>query len=98
MNARKLLIGILSAGLMFGAAGASLALPHHSHGHVYWGDSERDHRAYRPHRRHHGPRYKHRHHHKHRHYHRPFPRYRTHGWYLPRYDDDHWGFTLFYRD
>jgi len=97
MNVRKLLIGILSAGLMLGTASASFAHPHPSYGNVYWGDSSFDHRAYRPYRHHRGH-YKPRHHHKHRHYHRPFPRYRTHGWYLPRYDDDHWGFTLFYRD
>ena len=97
MNVRKLLIGILSAGLMLGTASASFAHPHHSYGHGDWADSSFDHRAYRPYRHHRGHS-KPRHHHKHRHYHRPPPRYRSRIWHTPSYDDGHWGFTLFFRD
>jgi len=93
MNTKRLLVGILSAGLMLGATGTSFAHPHPAHGHGGWHDSARDHRAYRPHRR------AYRHYKKHhRHHHRPAPRYRSRIWYAPRHHDDHWGFTLFFRD
>jgi len=93
MKAKILLIAAISSGLLLG--GYSNAFAHQGRGHG-------DHAPYSHWE--HGARHQHRHHGHHRHYkhhrhaYRPAPRYRSRIWYAPRYHDDHWGFTLFYRE
>jgi hypothetical protein len=93
MNVKTLLIGILSAGLVFGASSAAYAHSPPGHGHAYWDDAPRDHRVYRPYRRPYWRQHRHRHHGYY-----PDTRYRSRIWYIPDHDDEHWGFTLFFRD